>query len=80
MFGFFIESLADKHFYIIVTKQPARAAQFARWLRVEYQLDLSELRNLMLMVSVTDQATANARIPDLLRAGSTYENRAAAKT
>ena len=57
-----------RHFWIMVTKQPKRAGEFARELLEHEGVDLHQVRNLMLLVSVTSQRTFE-RIAQVQQAG-----------
>lgn len=54
----------QRHFWYLVTKQPGRARRFGEFVLA---LGLPWPQNLGLMVSVTDQRTADVRIPELLQ-------------
>ena len=48
-----------RHFYIVLTKRPQRMAEFSKWLGVWPN-------NCIAMTSITDQKSADARIPHLM--------------
>ena len=55
-----------QHTFQILTKRPHRAASIA-WTCAKYEADFGRLPNVWLGTSCEDQATADARIPHLLR-------------
>lgn len=58
----------DRHIWIWVTKRPGRMAEFSRW--VDGKIEVCAWpQNLWVLTSVTDERTANARIPQILKVG-----------
>jgi protein gp37 len=65
---FTVMSDCDKHTFIILTKRPERIIEFVKWKQKQvYNIIWSFPFNVWLLVSVEDQATANERIPLLLK-------------
>lgn len=62
------DSPGFRHWWIVLTKRPARMAEFSRWLLDEgANMEIcSWPHNCIAMTSITSQRTADARIPELL--------------
>lgn len=62
-----ISKAGKEHIWLWLTKRPARMAEFSAWLLTK---GIPWPTNLWAFTSVTNQATANSRIPDLLKVGN----------
>lgn len=61
-----------RHVWLWLTKRPRRMAEFSAWLR---ERGVAWPRNLVAMTSVTDQSTADKRVPALLGVGDEHTRR-----